>query len=83
MAYSKTIATNVVFGSPGLGGIGLFDLHTEQGLLNMQLLNRALRNSQMLENITRIALQHCQWQLGTGNNPFHSKYSYLHDERKW
>jgi hypothetical protein len=49
----------------------------------MQLLKRALKDSQMLEIITRVALQHWQWQLGTGNNPFHSKYRYPHDESKW
>ena len=83
LAYSKTTASKIVFGSPELGFIGLLDLHTEQGPLNMQLLERALQDSQMLGNITRIALQHWQWQLDTGNNPFHSKYSYPHDESKW
>ena len=70
MAYSKTTTSNIVFGSPELGGIGLLNLHTEQGLFNMQLLERSLKDSQMLGNVTRIALQHWQWQLGTENNPF-------------
>jgi len=34
MAYSKTTASKIVYGSPDLGGIGLLNLHTEQGLLN-------------------------------------------------
>ena len=58
MAYSKTTTSNIVFGSPELGDIGLLNLHTEQGLFNMQLSERSLKDSQMLGNVTRIALQH-------------------------
>ena len=83
MTYPKTIASNVVFGSTELGGLGMLELHTEQNLLNLQLLERALNDNQMAGSIIKVAISHWKWQIGTGRNPFESEYHYPHDESKW
>jgi hypothetical protein len=83
MAYPKTMASKVVFGCPELGGSGMLDLHIEQNILNLQLLERALSDKQMAGTITQIAIHHWKWQQGTGQSPFVSEYKYPHDESKW
>jgi hypothetical protein len=45
MRYSKTTARDIVFGSPELGGLSFMNLHMEQGLLYLQLLLKALKES--------------------------------------
>jgi hypothetical protein len=50
-AYPKTMASKVIFGCPELGGSGMLDLHIEQNILNLQLLERALSDKQMAGTI--------------------------------
>ena len=84
LRYSKTTASEIVHGSPELGGIGLMDFYTEQGLLNIQLLTKALSDQQLVGDITKAALSKWKWQIGTGKNPFTSKqYTYPQDESRW
>ena len=42
MRYSKTTAHAIVIEIAELGGIGMMDLYMEQGILNMQILFKAL-----------------------------------------
>jgi AraC-like DNA-binding protein len=37
----------------------------------------------MTGTITKTAIHHWKWQLGTGQNPFESEYTYPHDKIKW
>ena len=60
------MASKVVYGCPELGGLGMLDLHIEQNILNLQLLERALSDNQMAGTITKTAIHHWKWQLGTG-----------------
>jgi hypothetical protein len=56
----------------------------EQGLLNIQLLLKALNDNQLLGNVTRSTIRKWKWQLGTGNDPFQDlTYQYVQDENKW
>ena len=57
MRYSKTIAREIVAGSPELGGLCMMDLYVEQGLLNMQILFKSMADCQIAEDITRITIR--------------------------
>ena len=60
------------------------DFYTEQGLLNIQLLTKALSDQQLVGDITKAALSKWKWQIGTGKNPFTStQYTYPQDESRW
>ena len=84
LRYSKTTASEIVTGSPELGGLGLMDFYTEQGLLNIQLLTKALSDHQLVGDITKAALCKWKWQIGTGKNPFTAtQYKYPQDESRW
>ena len=84
MRYSKTTAHAIVIGSAELGGIGMMDLYIEQGILNMQILLKALADTQLVGDITRITISKWKWNLGTGKDPFwEHKHQYPQDESKW
>jgi len=84
MRYSKTTSGEIVFGSPELGGLGFMSLYMEQGLLNIQLLLKALSDCQMAGDVIRLTIQKWKWHLGTGGDPFQDHtYEYTHDESKW
>jgi Reverse transcriptase (RNA-dependent DNA polymerase) len=84
MRYSKTTSGEVVFGSPELGGLGFMSLYMEQGLLNIQLLLKALSDCHMAGDVIRLTIQKWKWHLGTGGDPFQDHtYEYAHDESKW
>ena len=78
------MAGEIVAGPPTLGGLGFMDLYIEQGLLNLQLLTKALSDSQLVGDLTWLTIRKWKWQLGTGNDPFQdSQYQYPQDESKW
>jgi hypothetical protein len=77
------MASKVVFGCPELEGLGMLNLHIEQNILNSQLLEKALFDKQMAGTITKTAIHHWKWQLGTWKNPFESEYKYPHNESQW
>ena len=56
LRYSKTMASEIVTGSPELGGLGFMDFYIEQGLLNIQLLAMALSHHQLVGDIMKAAL---------------------------
>ena len=45
MRYSKTTAYEIVTGSAELGGIGMMNLYIEQGILNLQILLKAIADN--------------------------------------
>ena len=84
MRYSKTMARDIVAGSPELGGLGMMDLYIEQGLLNLQILFKAMADCQIAGDITRITIRKWKWHLGTGKDPFQEhKNGYSHNESQW
>ena len=51
------------------------------GLLNLQLLTKALSDRQLVGDVTRLTIRKWKWHLGTGNDSFQeSKHHYPHDE---
>ena len=84
MRYSKNMASNIVTGSNELGGLGMLDFYAEQGILNIQILLKALTDNQLVGDITRITIHKWKWHLGSGNDPFWKhKYQYPQDESQW
>ena len=61
MRYSKITARGIVFGNPELGGLGFMNLYMEQGLLNIQLLMKAISDSQLVGDVTRLTIQQLKW----------------------
>jgi len=84
MRYSKNMARDIVAGSNELGGLGMLDFYTEQGILNIQILLKVLADNQLVGDMTRITIHKWKWHLGSGNNPFwEHKYQYPQDESQW
>jgi hypothetical protein len=57
LRYSKTMARDIVTRSVKLGGLGMMDLYIDQGILNLQILLKAMADNQLAGNITRITIR--------------------------
>jgi hypothetical protein len=81
MRYSENMARDIVTGGNELGGLGMLDFYVEQGILDIQILLKALVDNQLVGNITRITVSTWKWHLGSGRDPFwEHKYQYSQDE---
>jgi hypothetical protein len=77
-SYKRDIGT----GGNELGGLVMLDFYVEQGILNIQILLKALADNQLVGNITRIiTVSKWKWHLGSENDPlWEHKYQYPQDE---
>jgi hypothetical protein len=64
LGFRRSISRAIVFGSPTYGGLGLRDLHVEQGIAQLQLFIRHLRAKSPQGKLLHIALS--WWQLQAG-----------------
>jgi hypothetical protein len=58
----------------------MMNLYIEQGILNLQILLKAMADYQLAGDITRITISKWKWNSGTGNDPF---WEHPQGKSKW